>query len=214
MTTTIKKVTLKSLKGGNTHVDFSKGTVSNPFTQEEYQTLRQTGTWPGGYVEAMGYVAPPMMDGGDDGSSGSGSEPEPQYNTIVSIANSYKDISGTNGFNTIKKWLMDVGVKEDLIQLKNGDVTPAWCAAFVSAVYREAGVVDKKYSMASQWTSWGSETNTPQQGDLAIISTSHVGIYVGPTISPTTVQLISGNWSGKVQFHHYNKSWLTFRTKQ
>ena len=73
MTTTIKHVTLKSL-GKNKDIDPSKGTVTNPFTQEEYDSLNQTGEWPGGYVEAMGYVAPPMMDGGDDG-SGSGSEP-------------------------------------------------------------------------------------------------------------------------------------------
>ena len=73
MTTTIKHVTLKSL-GKNKDIDPSKGTVTNPFTQEEYNSLNQTGEWPGGYVEAMGYVAPPMMDGMGDG-SGCGSEP-------------------------------------------------------------------------------------------------------------------------------------------
>ena len=73
MTATIKHVTLKSL-GKNKDIDPSKGTVTNPFTQEEYNSLCNTGEWPGGYVEAMGYIAPPMMDGGDDG-SGSGSEP-------------------------------------------------------------------------------------------------------------------------------------------
>lgn len=46
----------------------SKGAVSTPFTQQEYNQLTQAGEWTGGYVEAMGYVAPPMMDGGDDGS--------------------------------------------------------------------------------------------------------------------------------------------------
>ena len=57
MTTTIKHVTLKSL-GKNKDIDPSKGTVVNPFTQEEYNSLCNTGEWPGGYVEAMGYVAP------------------------------------------------------------------------------------------------------------------------------------------------------------
>ena len=55
MTTTIKHVTLKSL-GKNKDIDPSKGTVVNPFTQEEYNSLNQTGEWTGGYVEAMGYV--------------------------------------------------------------------------------------------------------------------------------------------------------------
>ena len=71
MATTIRHVTLKSL-GKNKDIDPSKGTVVNPFTQEEYNSLCNTGEWLGGYVEAMGYVAPPMMDGMSDG-SGSGS---------------------------------------------------------------------------------------------------------------------------------------------
>ena len=73
MATTIKKVTLKSLSK-NKDIDPSKGTVVNPFTQEEYNSLCNTGEWLGGYVEAMGYIAPPMMDGMGDG-SGSGSKP-------------------------------------------------------------------------------------------------------------------------------------------
>ena len=70
MATTIKHVTLKSL-GKNKDIDPSKGLVTHPFTQEEYNNLNQTGEWTGGYVEAMGYVAPPMMDGMDDGSGSS-----------------------------------------------------------------------------------------------------------------------------------------------
>ena len=79
MTTTIRHVTLKSL-GKDKGIDPSKGTVTNPFTQEEYNKLCHTGTWSGGYVEAMGYVAPPMMDGMDDGSGSSGSSP---YDNIL-----------------------------------------------------------------------------------------------------------------------------------
>ncbi len=67
-------MTLKSL-GKDKDIDPSKGTVTNPFTLEEYDSLCNTGEWPGGYVEAMGYVAPPMMDGMDDGSGSSGSSP-------------------------------------------------------------------------------------------------------------------------------------------
>ncbi len=78
MATTIKKVTLKSL-GKNKDIDPMKGTVTNPFTQAEYNNLNQTGEWTGGYVEAMGYVAPPMMDGMDDG-SGSGSAITKEFN--------------------------------------------------------------------------------------------------------------------------------------
>jgi len=62
MTATIKHVTLKSL-GKNKDIDPMKGTVTNPFTQAEYNNLNQTGEWTGGYVEAMGYVAPTEYDG-------------------------------------------------------------------------------------------------------------------------------------------------------
>ena len=82
MTTTIRHVTLKSL-GKNKDINPMKGTVTNPFTQEEYNNLNQTGEWPGGYVEAMGYVAPPMMDGMGDGSgSGSAITKEFKYNFV------------------------------------------------------------------------------------------------------------------------------------
>lgn len=80
MTTTIKHVTLKSLSK-NKDIDPSKGTVVNPFTQEEYNSLCNTGTWPGGYVEAMGYIAPPMMDGMDSW-GGSGSDGSSPYDII------------------------------------------------------------------------------------------------------------------------------------
>ena len=56
MTTTIRHVTLKSL-GKNKDIDPSKGTVTNPFTQEEYNNLNQTGEWTGGYVKGEGYLA-------------------------------------------------------------------------------------------------------------------------------------------------------------
>ena len=74
MATTIRHVTLKSL-GKNKDIDPMKGTVVNPFTQAEYDSLCNTGEWTGGYVEAMGYVVPPMMDGMDSW-GGSGSEPD------------------------------------------------------------------------------------------------------------------------------------------
>ena len=48
--------------------------MTNPYTQDEYYIENQAGTWQGGYVEAVGYVAPLMMDGMDSW-DGSGSSP-------------------------------------------------------------------------------------------------------------------------------------------
>lgn len=36
----------------------SKGTASNPYTQDEFDHMVESGTWNGGYVEGMGYVLP------------------------------------------------------------------------------------------------------------------------------------------------------------
>ena len=66
MTKIIKKVTLNapaststpSTSSGQTGVDPTKGTETNPYTQEEFYSLLDLGIWPGGWVEGMGYAIP------------------------------------------------------------------------------------------------------------------------------------------------------------
>ena len=35
--------------------DAAKGTVNNPYTEAEYEAMLENDTWPGGYVEGLGY---------------------------------------------------------------------------------------------------------------------------------------------------------------
>ena len=179
MTTTIKHVTLKSL-GKNKDIDPSKGTVSNPFTQEEYNSLCNTGEWPGGYVEAMGYIAsqsivlPTVVIYGDEYIN---------RHEIVRIAEGYVGINTHDNVELITQWLNAVGCS----------YPNAWCAAFVSAVFREAGVDGANSAAVNAWASWGQPTNSSQIGDVAIYPWSHVGIVV--EVSDSTVCVVSGNSS-------------------
>ena len=197
MTTTIKKVTLKSL-GKNKDIDPSKGTVVNPFTQEEYDSQCHTGEWTGGYVEAMGYVAPPMMDGMGDGSGSDDGLDNTIRDKIVECANKYIGIKeGTDkGNEQIIKWLKSVGLTDAKVE-NNGNVTYRWCASFASAMYKEAGVDGANSPRVSDWASWGKSIKQPRKADIGIFQSqgqnniSHCVIVVNAT--KEDVECIYGN---------------------
>lgn len=65
MTKIIKKVQLESEQKNTTQTSAYKGTQSTPFSQSEFEQLLQEETWPGGYVEGMGYVVPAAGASGD-----------------------------------------------------------------------------------------------------------------------------------------------------
>lgn len=46
----------------------AKGTSTNPYTQEEFNSMLNSGTWKGGYVDGMGYVLPEVNVKGSSGS--------------------------------------------------------------------------------------------------------------------------------------------------
>ena len=53
----INHIELTGLEASQQQTDPTKGTVTNPYTQEEHDAFA-SGTWPGGYVEGVGYVVP------------------------------------------------------------------------------------------------------------------------------------------------------------
>ena len=203
MATTIRHVTLKSL-GKNKDIDPSKGTVTNPFTQEEYNSLCHTGEWPGGYVEGNGYIVsqyivlPTVVIYGDEYIN---------RHEIVRIAEGYVGKNAHDDVELITLWLNAVG----------SSYPNPWCAAFVSAVFREAGVDGANSAAVSAWESWGQQTNSPQIGDVAIYPFSHVGIVV--EVNDSSVCVISGNSSQSGSSYKYvtrktfNKNYFSsFRT--
>lgn len=52
----------------------AKGSSSNPYSQDEFYELLDSGNWEGGYVTGMGYVTPEAVVGGSDSASGSDSD--------------------------------------------------------------------------------------------------------------------------------------------
>ncbi len=52
----------------------AKGTKDNPYTQEEFEAMLEAGTWNGGYVSGMGYVAPTHTVTPGSGSSSYGED--------------------------------------------------------------------------------------------------------------------------------------------
>lgn len=64
-----------------------KGSINNPYTQEEFESF-EDGTWPGGWVEGMGYVIPQVNIDGSRGSSSdpysSGSDPSDPWGSLSS----------------------------------------------------------------------------------------------------------------------------------
>jgi hypothetical protein len=68
----LKKITL-SAKSENTVSDMSKGSIENPYTMEERNNFGEE-SWPGGYVEGLGYLPPASFDGFDSSNESSGSD--------------------------------------------------------------------------------------------------------------------------------------------
>lgn len=54
-----------------------KGSASNPYTQSEYESMLEAGTWPGGYVEGLGYCMKEVVITGSDSEPDSDSDSEP-----------------------------------------------------------------------------------------------------------------------------------------
>ena len=56
MTKILKKVQLSTEQSARKSANTSKGTVTNPFTKQEYRAMVQEQNWVGGYVEGEGYI--------------------------------------------------------------------------------------------------------------------------------------------------------------
>jgi len=52
----LKKVQLSTEQSNPMSANTSKGTVTNPFTKQEYRAMVQEQNWVGGYVEGEGYI--------------------------------------------------------------------------------------------------------------------------------------------------------------
>ncbi|MCQ2111983.1 MAG: hypothetical protein MJY95_01425 [Bacteroidaceae bacterium] len=68
MAKVIKKMNLSAESSTEVNEAVLKGTPENPYTQEEMTTFGD-GTWPGGFVEGMGYLPPSTIGVGSSSSN-------------------------------------------------------------------------------------------------------------------------------------------------
>lgn len=177
MTKILKKVQLSTEQSTPKSAEPTKGTQTNPYTEQEMRMLQEQSAWNGGYVEGMGYIIPvtnfilpTVYIYGDI---------RPY---IVTIARQYIGINNHDNSDLIGQWLQAVGFS----------FPNAWCAAFVSAVFREAGANGANSAAVADWVSWGDQTTEPQPGDIAIYpENKHVGIISG--VFENDISVISGN---------------------
>lgn len=68
----MKKIKVYSVCAQSGNDTAAKGSASNPYTQKEYETMLDNDTWPGGYVEGLGYCLKGVTVTASSSNSGSG----------------------------------------------------------------------------------------------------------------------------------------------
>lgn len=88
----------------------------------------------------------------------------------------------------------------------------AWCAAFVGAMLKRAGMPNTGSLAARSYLKYGVPVTEPEPGDIAVFSRGnstwegHVAFYISET--DTAVKVLGGNQSNKVSVASYQKSKL------
>lgn len=88
----------------------------------------------------------------------------------------------------------------------------AWCAAFVGACLKRAGIVSTRSLLARSYLKWGDALPKPRIGAIAVFSRGsdasqgHVGFWLGET--DDAIIVLGGNQSNAVSVARYPKSRL------
>lgn len=180
------------------YVGGGDGTSASPYTQAEFDSIADSGTWSGGYVEGWGYVGGEVIctPGGNYTDRGA---------YAASIAGSYIGVSETNNPDQVVDFFNSTSYD-------GATSSTPWCAAFVSSVYDDAGISNPNSAAVDGWRNWGNSTSNPAVGDIAIWNTgSHIGIVT--SVDGDNVTITHGNWSDQVESSVMPKSSFTFRTR-
>lgn len=88
--------------------------------------------------------------------------------------------------------------------------TTAWCAAFVNATLKQAGMEGTGSNMARSYLDWGQPVDQPQRGDVAVFSRGdpngpygHVGFFDGYN-ADGTIRVLGGNQGDAVSVASYS----------
>lgn len=94
---------------------------------------------------------------------------------------------------------------------KQPDSVP-WCAAFVGAMLKRAGVSPSGYLAARSYLKWGKKLTTPKLGAIVVFSRGnstwqgHVAFFVKD--NGATISVLGGNQNDAVNIANYSKSKL------
>lgn len=111
-----------------------------------------------------------------------------------------KEMPGAGDNPEILAWFTLTTLPKDMWH----DATP-WCAVFVNAALLLNGIRSLGSAKAFDYASLGTKATTPQVGDIAIFSFSHVSFYLSGA-GTGTIKAIGGNQSDAVTIANYNES--------
>jgi len=86
----------------------------------------------------------------------------------------------------------------------------AWCSSFVNWCVRQSGMEGTNNKAARSWHRWGSRTDTPKRGDIAVFKRKdstwkgHVGFYWED--GGDSVGVLGGNQDNMVRISSYPKN--------
>lgn len=131
---------------------------------------------------------------------------EPKWLELARAELCVTEVSGSGHNKRIVDYFADAGHPE----VKNDET--AWCAGFVGAMLKRAGMPNSGSLAARSYLKYGTPVDTPEPGDIVVFSRGnstwegHVGFYVGET--DTAVKVLGGNQSNKVSIANYSKTRL------
>ncbi|MEL6411291.1 MAG: TIGR02594 family protein [Pseudomonadota bacterium] len=121
----------------------------------------------------------------------------------MSIARQTDGMSETAQRDALQEYLANGGVNLD-------PATTAWCAAFVNATLAQAGMKGTNSNLARSFLNWGVEVQTPQKGDLVVLSRGdpngwqgHVGFFDGFN-EDGSIRVLGGNQGDAVNVKSYS----------
>ena len=118
-----------------------------------------------------------------------------------------KETPGSQNSKTVVAYFNDAQHPE-----VKADEVP-WCAAFVGAMLKRAGIRSSESLMARSYEKWGQPLNKPILGCIGVKKrpgpgwSGHVGFVVG--LTKTTVILLGGNQGDKVSIASFPRSQFT-----
>lgn len=125
------------------------------------------------------------------------------HSRVISIAESYIGYGQYNNYRILNSFTG--------MNIRDG----GWCAGFVNAVLRQAGLKGTNSVMARSFLHWGTSTNTPVQGDIVVFrdltqsrdpAHGHVGFYMYR--EGDYIMTLGGNEDKQVKIKGYPVSYV------